>query len=88
MIAHETIGAGIEVELSFQPVRDVSQQTETRREVVGISFSYKKRARAKEFPEKLCRRAGVPSWEPGPMAVGGRMHVRLAQPISPPARSL
>ena len=38
MIAHETIGAGIEVELSFQPVRDVSQQTETRREVGFIDL--------------------------------------------------
>jgi hypothetical protein len=38
MIAHETIGNGIEMELSFQPVRDVSQQAESCREVGFIDL--------------------------------------------------
>lgn len=33
------------------------------KQVLGISLSYKKGAAVKEFPEKLCRRAGVPSCE-------------------------
>src|SRR5260370_41617321 len=38
MIAHETIGNGIEMELSFQPVRYVSQQAESCREVGFIDL--------------------------------------------------
>jgi hypothetical protein len=36
MIAHETIGGGIEVEFWFQPVRDAAQQAESVERYVSL----------------------------------------------------
>jgi hypothetical protein len=49
MIAHETIGNGIEMELSFQPVRDVAQQAESSREVCFIDLA------SEDIPLARCR---------------------------------
>jgi hypothetical protein len=50
MIAHETIGGGIEVEFSFQPVRDAAQQAESVERYVSFVLG------SEDIPLARCRR--------------------------------